>query len=230
MLLDGLDEVADEKTRIRVSRAVEDLAHAAPNNQFIVTSRPAAYSDQVVLGANFQQLRIQPMTPLEVERLVRRLYEAAITDRRDCGRQTAELLRAIDRLERTRTWQGARERFITTPLLVRMIVIVHFGRRKLPEQRASLYREVVDVLLAASYHPDINVAQALADVGGDMSQRRSLLAVLAFDMHSQGQGTRFIKESELRKKLMDYLSPQEGPSRAAEKVDAFVSAARQRGT
>jgi formylglycine-generating enzyme required for sulfatase activity len=230
LLLDGLDEVPDERTRVRASRAVEDLVHAAPRNQVVVTSRPAAYGGEVVLGAGFRHLYLQPMTPEQVARLVTRLYQAAIPHETERARETAALLQAIDNLEKLRARLGAGERLITTPLLVRMIVIVHFSRRKLPEQRAELYREVVDVLLAASYHPDVNVAQALAEAGGALSQRRNLLAVLAFHMHGQGAGGRTIHEDELRTTLVDYLAPQEGPERAAEMVEAFVAAARQRGS
>jgi formylglycine-generating enzyme required for sulfatase activity len=230
LLLDGLDEVPDEKTRVRVSRAVEDLVHAAPRNTVVVTSRPAAYSGQAVLGARFRHLHLQPMTPQQVTRLVTRLYQAAIADEGERSRETAALLKAIENLERLRARLGADERFITTPLLVRMIVIVHFSRRQLPEQRAELYREVVDVLLTASYHPDVNVAQALAEMGGALSQRRNLLGELACQMHSQGQGTRFIEEADLRNALVDSLAPEAGGPRAAEMVDAFVAAARQRGS
>jgi formylglycine-generating enzyme required for sulfatase activity len=230
LLLDGLDEVPDERTRVRASRAVEDLVHAVPENRCLVTSRPAAYTGETVLGARFRHLRIQPMTPGQVERLVTRLYQAAIPDEQERARETAALFTAINNLEKLRARLGADERFITTPLMVRMIVIVHFSRRQLPEQRAELYREVVEVLLAASYHPDVAVGQALAEVGGAISQRRNLLGVLAFEMHSRGQGTRLIDEGSLRATLTAYLAPQEGPQRAAEVVDEFVRAARQRGS
>ena len=123
----------------------------------VVTSRPAAYGGEAVLGARFRHLHLQPMAPEQVARLVTRLYQAAIDDEDERARETAALLRAIDNLEKLRARLGAGERFITTPLLVRMIVIVHFSRRQLPEQRAELYREVVEVLLAASYHPDVKV-------------------------------------------------------------------------
>jgi formylglycine-generating enzyme required for sulfatase activity len=230
LLLDGLDEVPDERTRVRVSRAVEDLVNAARRNQVVVTSRPAAYGGEAVLGARFRHLHLQPMAEEQVTRLVTRLYQAAIPDQGERERETAALLQAIDNLERLRARLGADERLITTPLLVRMIVIVHFSRRQLPEQRAELYREVVDVLLAASYHPDVQVAQALAEAGGAMSQRRNLLGVLAFHMHSQGRGTGTIEEADLKQALRDYLAPQAGPEQAGQMVDAFVAAARQRGS
>jgi formylglycine-generating enzyme required for sulfatase activity len=230
LLLDGLDEVPDEKTRVRVSRDVEDLVHAAPRNHVLVTSRPASYGGEAVLGARFRHLHLQPMTEEQVARLVTRLYEAAIPDEGERARETADLLKAIDNLERLRARLGAGERFVTTPLLVRMIVIVHFSRRQLPEQRAELYREVVDVLLAASYHPDVQVGQALAEAGGAMSQRRDLLGVLAFHMHSQGAGSRLVTEDDLRATLEGYLAPQAGPDQAAQAVETFVRAARQRGS
>jgi formylglycine-generating enzyme required for sulfatase activity len=112
-----------------------------------------------------------------------------------------------------------------------MIVIVHFSKRKLPEQRAELYKEVVETLLTASHHFDVDVAQALEESGGiSMSQRRDLLGRLAFYMHQQGEGTRSVEEENLKSELLDYLKPQEGAERASEIVNAFIVTARQRAS
>ena len=95
LLLDGLDEVPDEKTRVRVSRAVEDLVNAAPRNRVVVTSRTAAYRGEAVLGARMRQLHMQPMTEKQVARLVTRLYQAAIHGEQERIRETASLLAAV---------------------------------------------------------------------------------------------------------------------------------------
>jgi len=68
-----------------------------------------------------------------------------------------------------------------------MLLIVHFNLRRLPDQRAELYMEVVDTLLTSAYNPDEAVAQRLAQLGGDWRTRRDRLQYLAFHMHSRGQ-------------------------------------------
>ena len=105
-------------------------------------------------------------------------------------RQTTDLVAGVTKLEAERAARLGttdEQRLITTPLLVRMLLIVHFNLRRLPDQRAELYMAIVDTLLTADYHPDEAVAQRLARLGGDWRTRREMLQYLAFRMHSEGQ-------------------------------------------
>jgi formylglycine-generating enzyme required for sulfatase activity len=238
LLLDGLDEVPNEDERALVSQAVHDLTSGRPHARLVLTSRAQAYQGRAVLGRDFRVVRVLPLEPEQVSDLIRRAYRAiypAEVERDSREQQADSLIASVTRLESERAARlGATDdnRLVTTPLLVRMLLIVHFNLRRLPDQRAELYMEVVDTLLTSAYNPDEAVAQRLAQLGGDWRTRRDMLQYLAFHMHSRGQDAgREIGERELTEMLCAYLLDRRHTSRdAAEALVAdLVSDSRQRG-
>jgi formylglycine-generating enzyme required for sulfatase activity len=238
LLLDGLDEVPNEDERALVSQAVHDLTSGRPHARLMLTSRAQAYQGRAVLGRDFRVVRVLPLEPEQVADLIRRAYRAIYPAEveRDIREQQADsLISSVTRLESERAARlGATDdnRLITTPLLVRMLLIVHFNLRRLPDQRAELYMEVVDTLLTSAYNPDEAVAQRLAQLGGDWRTRRDMLQYLAFHMHSRGQEAgREIGERELTEMLCAYLLDRRHTSQAAAEalVADLVSDSRQRG-
>src|SRR5262245_62053105 len=95
------------------------------------------------------------LAPEHVADLIRRAYHAiypAEVERDERERQATNLIDSVTRLEAARAARlGSTDenRLVTTPLLVRMLLIVHFNLRRLPEQRAELYMQVVDTLLTS---------------------------------------------------------------------------------
>ena len=238
VLLDGLDEVPNEDERALVSQSVRDLSHGRAHARFVVTSRTQAYQGKAVLGQDFQVVRVLPLQPDHVAALIRQAYGAiypAEVERDERERHAENLIDSVARLEAERAARvGTAEehRLVTTPLLVRMLLIVHFNLRRLPDQRAELYMEVVDTLLTSAYNPDEAVSQRLAQLGGDWRNRREMLQYLAFSMHSRGQDAgREIGERALIDVLCAYLTDrrQTAPQAAREIVDSLVSVSRQRG-
>jgi formylglycine-generating enzyme required for sulfatase activity len=238
LLLDGLDEVPSEDERALVSQAVADLTYGRPHARFVVTCRTRAYQGKAVLSGDFRVVRVLPLEPDQVADLIRRAYRSIYPadeeqDRRD--QRAADLVAGVEKLEAERAARlggGEESRLVTTPLLVRMLLIVHFNLRRLPDQRAELYMEVVDTLLTSAYNPDEAVAQRLAQLGGDWRARRDMLQVLAFQMHSRGQKAgREIGEQEMTDWLCAYLTERRRkPAEAAEALAAdLVAASRQRG-
>ena len=229
VMLDGLDEVASEAERELVCRAVENLADWTPGNRYIVTSRPAAYTGQAVIAADFRQVQVKPLERTkerdDVGPLVTRLYQAAGHPER-----IEPLLVWLDELEsRYSKQRGEERRLIDSPLMVRMVAIVDLSGEKLPEQRAELYDRFVDALLRATHHPDAKVRQALEKLGGPPENQRQWLAVLANAMHSQKAGTRSLEESQVRGLLCQHLTPTRGEEAASEAVKQFIAATRSRG-
>ncbi len=226
VLLDGLDEVPNEAERVAVRQAVENLTCSSTHNRYVVTSRTAAYSGQVAFSSDFRHVRVQPLSLELVNDLITRLYRAAGEPQSALD----NLLQSVARLEEQRRQaRGEGDRLITSPLMVRMITIVHFSRRRLPEQRADLYRECVEVLLApVSYHRDADVAQALADMGAPLSLRREMLSQLAFEMHRRGQGMRSVGEDDLCAILRPDLARRQGEAVADQVLADFTAVARQR--
>lgn len=228
LLLDGLDEVPTESERVRVREAIEDLVTGRENIRVLVTCRTAACGDRTALGRGFGRVRVRPLTDEQIEELVRRAYMAIyLRDATARQKRAEELLRGIHDLEdgRRRRLGEEAKRLIISPLLVRMLLIVHFSERRLPEHRAELYMRAIDAMLLPAYGADEAVAERIGRlVGGSQEVHRELVQRLAFAMHSQGevQG-REISEDDLRQVLtVDGFS--------ACLVDDFIALTRLRGT
>ena len=112
----------------------------------MVTSRIRAYTGETVLGERFVRCDIQPFGPAEraaflrnwVDQLLSRGAGADTT-----GREAATELAALTEAIETSSIRDLADR----PLLLTVIAIVHWNRKRLPEQRVDLYDECVDVLL-----------------------------------------------------------------------------------
>ncbi|MGH7600498.1 MAG: SUMF1/EgtB/PvdO family nonheme iron enzyme, partial [bacterium] len=117
------------------------------------------------------------------------------------------------------------EPLVTSPLLVRMLLVVHFSERQLPEQRAELYMKATDAMLLPEYAPDEEIANRIGRlVGGSREVHRDLVQHLAFAIHSRGEKLgREISEGDLRAVL------RQNPVYATA-VDDFIALTRLRGT
>jgi formylglycine-generating enzyme required for sulfatase activity len=227
LLLDGLDEVASEAERVRVREAIEDLVTGRPTLWVIVTCRTVAYKERTALGKDFQEVRVQPLNDFYLEKLVQQacfsIYRSDPTARK---KKTEELLDGIKHMEQH--WQqfgGKIERLISSPLLVRMLLVVHFSERQLPEQRAELFMRATDAILLPEYLPDQTIADQIGrQVGGSKEIHRDLAQYLAFTMHCRGENQGLeISENELRRIL------EKEPSYLP-LIDDFIDLTRQRGT
>lgn len=149
ILLDGLDEVADEGQRRQVSQWVDAQMAAYPDTPFILTSRPFGYQ-----SAKWQQpmmvLAVKPFTLKQLRQFVRNWYlQTEIISRAgedDLGVQTEAQEQADDLIRRiveTPTIAA----MATNPLLLTMIATVHRRGSALPGKRVELYKEICQVLL-----------------------------------------------------------------------------------
>lgn len=148
LLFDGLDEVATERGRAVISRLVESFVQAYPKNRFVVTSRVRGYTGDTILKGDFVRCDIQDFNDADREEFLKNWFSALLrVDRThvlDEGSQSSEafesLRSAIEGKDRIRL-------LAVNPLLMTVIAIVHWNRKRLPDQRVDLYDECVDVLL-----------------------------------------------------------------------------------
>ena len=101
LLLDGLDEVADEQERLLVRQAVENVAYNAGVRQIVVTSRTRAYWGEAVLPEAFRVADVQPMSPEQVSALAERWCGAVYAEREQAA-ESRRLQQAIVELEQVR--------------------------------------------------------------------------------------------------------------------------------
>lgn len=228
LLLDGLDEVPDEAERVRVRQGIEDLVTGRGGMRVAVTCRTAAYRERTALGKGFREVQVLPLAGKHIEAMVWQAYSHIYRSDPATGRdKTEELLQGIRDLEvaRRRRLGEEIERLVISPLLVRMLLIVHFSERRLPDQRAELYMKATDAMLLPEYAPDEEIADRLGRlVGGSREIHRDLVQHLAFELHSQGEiKGREITEDELRQVLSS------DPAYAG-LVNDFITLTRLRGT
>ncbi len=136
VLLDGLDEAPDRPVRQRLSRLLESLARTYSGCRLVVTSRPTAYTGEVILP-DFAHARIEPLSDRDVETFLSRwcegLYvESRATAQEHCG----ELLDALRDRPDIR-------RMARNPVMLTALAVVHWNERRLPEQRADLYDSII---------------------------------------------------------------------------------------
>ena len=229
LLLDGLDEVPEEDERILIRQDIEHLVSGKENLRVLVTSRTAAYQGRAVLGRDFQHISVLPIDEKQIAKMIEQAYDAIYPDSASRARAKAkELLDGIKKLEEERQARIGDEaqRLVSTPLMTRMFLIVHFNNRRLPDQRADLYQKAVDAMLRPDYTLDANVSHDIEHrIGGSLALNREMLELLAFKMHQRGkkQG-RDIEEETLRKMLED------DPSYTHEIIDDLIRHTYQRGT
>lgn len=228
LLLDGLDEVPDESERVQVRQAIEELVTGREQIKVVLTSRTVAYAGRTALGQGFQEIRVLPLTDDHITALIGQAYAVLYpTDEGQRQKKVQELLAGIGHLEaeRQRRLGEDAERLINSPLLIRMLLIVHFSERRLPEQRAELYQKATDTLLLPEHAPDEEVAERIGRlVGGSREVHRELVQYLAFRMHVQGETQgREISDEAVRAILN--REPAYAPL-----VNDFLALTRLRGT
>ncbi|MGB4868578.1 MAG: NACHT domain-containing protein, partial [Candidatus Promineifilaceae bacterium] len=189
VLLDGLDEVPGADLRRRVARLVERFTQAYPACRYVVTSRIVGYEGAARLGEGYTTTTVQEFSLADVAQFLRYWHRLVWIGQMGPGpsaeheaeRQTTQLLAAIRGNERIRE-------LAINPLMLTVIALVHRDRVKLPDRRAELYEEAVEVLLgkwdeAKSVLPEQPI---LPDRPFDATDRRLLLQSVALHMHEQG--------------------------------------------
>lgn len=148
ILLDGLDEIVDPELRRRVSRLVESFTQSYDRCRYVVTSRIASYTGAVRLGESYMVTTVLDFTHDDIARFLgnwHRIIAIARIGEGDIAkihatRQTSRLLHSIAQNPRIRD-------LAVNPLLLTVIAMIYRDRVKLPDCRAELYAEAVDVLL-----------------------------------------------------------------------------------
>ena len=206
LLLDGLDEVPNEAERVVVREAIENLVKGREQMRLAVTCRTAAHRGRSALGAGFQEIRVNPLDEVHVQNLVEQAYRAVYRgDAATRDKKTADLLNGIRDMENERALRLGKDsgRLIDSPLMVRMLLVVHLSERRMPQHRAELYMRATDTMLWPEYGLDEEAADRIGRLVGESHEtHRELAQHLAFAMHGRGeQQGREIDEDGLREIL-----------------------------
>jgi len=137
VLMDGLDETADELSRERLARLIREAAGAFDGCRFTVTSRPEGKTPI----ADFEEALIADLEPEAIRAFLAKLAKQLYQD--DETRERAfreDLEAAVD---------GRREirKMTRNPVMLTALAVLQHNNVKLPEKRVDLYRSILDWLL-----------------------------------------------------------------------------------
>jgi predicted NACHT family NTPase len=133
VLFDGLDEVASESGRSRISKNIEQFSLRYPDSKVWVTSRLMGYTADVKLDTKvFDHYRLAPVTTKQAREFIAQWYDIQLPGN--------------ERLHRDRV-QSLRQAIETNPLLLTMMTLVHQFEGTLPDDRAKLYEKCLELLL-----------------------------------------------------------------------------------
>ncbi|MCI0731528.1 MAG: SUMF1/EgtB/PvdO family nonheme iron enzyme [Chloroflexi bacterium] len=199
LLFDGLDEVATTGQRAFVRDAVMAFLNRYPDNRCLVTCRILAYQppagpdepDLRLPPADFPIFELAPFDEAKIDRFIAAWYtelaRLGSMPGQDVGGLTRKLRAAVRRPD---LW-----RLAANPLLLTVMALVHTHKGRLPDARALLYEDTVDVLLwrweqvKAGGQGDVPpLRQLLLAVERSELDLKKVLWRLAYEAHAQAGG------------------------------------------
>ena len=199
LLLDGLDEVPTQAQRRFVRDAVLAFVKRYPGNRALVTCRVLSYQPPVTPDAvdlrlpqkAFLPFELAPFNEEKIDRFIAAWY-------RELARLNAIPSPDVDGL--TQKFQGAVRRpdlwrLASNPLLLTVMALVHSHKGRLPDARALLYEETVDILLwrweqmkAGGREDAPQLRQLLLQANRTDMDLKKVLWRLAYEAHGQVGG------------------------------------------
>lgn len=185
LLLDGLDEISQEKNRICLVNQLRTFVATYPNAHLVVTSREAGFRAVASTLASYcEQYTIDGMDEDEI-RLLSLKWHQAILGETEQARVEADKVCDI-------ILTDARIRALAqTPLLLTTLLFVKRWVGYLPTKKCQLYEEMIKLLLVtwnAAGHDRL-----------EMDETEPQLAFVAYEMTKKG--TQKIRRDELQKKI-----------------------------
>ncbi len=184
ILLDGLDEVANEEMRVETCGWIDRAIKRYPNTSFVITSRYAGYLGKSRLKGSVLELSVQDFTMDEVREFLINWFMAVEVglhpgkDEAKWGKKGKEdALLLAERITKSEHIT----KLAVNPLLLQIIALVHRDRGTLPQRRVELYEECTNVLLEKW-----DMAKGL-DVLLSAREARQVLQPLALWLHDKDE-------------------------------------------
>jgi predicted NACHT family NTPase len=228
VLLDGLDEIPGADQRRLTRDAVAAFTGRYSLSRHVVTCRTLSYQDAVSRLEGVPAFELAPFDEKRIDRFIGAWYDELGRLRAIRASESANLAALLrEAVHRADLW-----RLAPNPLLLTVMALVHAHKGKLPDARAQLYEDTVDILLwrwdqlkSASDQEAPRLRQLLLEVNrADVDLRRALWR-LAFDAHQAAGGgdaehLADISEPRLLKELAA-LHPSRSYDWARQVVDAM---------
>ena len=201
VFLDGLDEVPTDSLRDFVRATVSKFAERHKRVRLVLTCRTMPYEAMRLEGAT--DFELAPFDNKKIVAFIGAWYSAHVPKVFSTG--TAE--------ERRRALEQAVQRpelrrLAGNPMLLTDMALLHTHRGRLPDDRAELYKEVIDLLLLRwdETKQGRRLQDLLREAERDVKDLLRTLGAVAFSVHTR---SRNLKEDETgdipRHELLDAL-------------------------
>ncbi|MBF0131690.1 MAG: SUMF1/EgtB/PvdO family nonheme iron enzyme [Magnetococcales bacterium] len=146
LLLDGLDEVADERVRERVFAIFQNAATHWQKIAIIVSSRPFGAERLTAMG--FHRTVIEPFGAVQVREFINR-WSAALYGHAIGEQPTGEAGKHTETLEKAILDKPTIRKLASNPVMLTCLCVVHWNEGQLPEGRTRVYKAVIRWLLGS---------------------------------------------------------------------------------
>ncbi|MEI7869767.1 MAG: SUMF1/EgtB/PvdO family nonheme iron enzyme [Candidatus Methylumidiphilus sp.] len=187
VFFDGLDETPPEQ-RPLVLGCIQGFATAYPRCRLLVTCRVASYQRQEwrLPDGDFPEFTLAEFSDGKIDLFINAWYGELARSHDDppetTRRSVAKLQEALHRKDLARLKRN--------PLLLTVIALVHTHKRELPDHRAQLYKECVEILLwewekrkPGAGEPVL--ARLMREAGLSRAHLLRVLRELAFKVHEE---------------------------------------------
>ena len=191
LLLDGLDEIADDALRADVCTYLDaQLAGVHDRGiRAVVSCRYAGYGDGVGLSSRFLHLDIRPLNDEQIANLIHAWFQAARRAleldpaKRDgaarrAGEEAASLVEKLGRRE----FSSQRIKvLVSTPLLLVLLCVLVMRGHVIPKRRVDFYARCLDVLLESK------LQEREEDRLLELADTLDVLLAIAWHLHAAGR-------------------------------------------
>ncbi len=227
ILLDGLDEVAEESKRYKVVQRIENFLGQFQHNIAIITSRPAGYKRDFFRTEEFPRYELLAFDDEKVEAFVNRWYDSRFQDKAEAERRKESLRKALNNNQRIKL-------LARNPLLLTIIALIHRYQAVLPKERHKLYDKAVETLITSwDANKELTAHDNLQYL--ELDDLRRLMEILAYWIHTQGntgdnEGGTLIDCDELLEKLKREIKLIKGIQlyKAEEEAKRFIDLIKER--
>jgi formylglycine-generating enzyme required for sulfatase activity len=213
LLLDGLDEIPTQARRSFVRDAVMAFAGRYPHIRLVITCRTLSYQDPAWQFAGVSAFELAPFDEKKIDHFIGAWHDELAR----LGVMTTEEARGLAGQLRQAVRRPDLWRLAPNPLLLTVMALVHTHKGRLPDARALLYEDTVDILLwrweeikAGSGTTVPHLRRLLLEAGRTDVDLKRVLWELAFQAHRQAESQEALADiGELRlQKALAELHPQ----------------------
>jgi HEAT repeat protein len=230
LLLDGLDEVAEDATRAVLVEKINCFLEAHSENWAVITSRPWGYRRDYFRTETYPHFELELFDEGQIQEFIEHWYGS----RCDNAAQAQEMVRDLQDALKSKDRLQA---LVKNPLLLTMVALIHRYQDTLPKRRYKLYDKAVDTLLKSWER-----IKGKGETYGEFKHLdreddlRRVMSLLARWIHTQYEtqttesGT-LIEEVDLLAQLSHIIRqeyPQVKPHQAEGEAERFVSFIRDR--